>query len=69
MKTYLSKISGFRYGQGIYGLIFNFGLMLLLHSILDLIFFQTIKYPLLAGIGVSFTALAIIVTEYQKRKK
>lgn len=68
MKTYLSKISGFRYGQGIYGLIFNFGLMLLLHSILDLIFFQTIKYPLLAGIGVSFTALAIIVTEYQKRK-
>lgn len=68
MKAYLSKISGWRYGKGIFSVIFNFGLMLLIHSILDLIFFQTIKYPILAGIGVSFTALAIIVTEYQKRK-
>ena len=69
MKTTLSKISGLRYGKGIYGVIFNIGLMLLVYSILDIFVFQTIRYPIVAGIGVSFTALAIIVTEYQKRRK
>ena len=68
VKTFLTKISSWRYGKGNYNIIFNVGLMVLVYSILDLVFNQTIRNPYLAGVGLIFMAIAIFVTESEKRR-